>query len=348
MGAVLNWKFLLGIFTVSTLLVGCTTIESPDSQSATESATASPEQSPTVSEEPIPVGLTPEELEELIRKTPESKDLASLSAHIMEIETAASSLEPFEIQYEVGPTAVREKVEMVVNRFSEKLKMFQLLGLDSLDQDWVLVSENDYQWWVDYRLGQDPDYPIELWNSELKELGHCRLSSDVLCGAGNAVNGRDYQDNVVGTRFTDRGLDYVTRHEGAHFYQSMFGYGGRCWFAEGQATFFETYLETSSRSRSQVIQTLRRSPSNVAESSEEEFVELLETDRVCTPDYRVAYDLGMLIFEYLYMNFSLLQIHELMVLSSNGSWDEAVTDALGIDSQNLYSEIANYLFAELN
>jgi hypothetical protein len=346
----LNWKILLGFFASSVLLVGCaaTSIVVEEQQPESESVETPVEQSPTSSDEPSQEPLSQEQLEALIRATPESKDLASLALHIMELEEAASSLEPFEIQYVIGPTAVKEKVETVVNRFSEKLKLFQLVGLQSLDQDWVLVSEKDYEWWADYRSSQDPDFPLELWNEELKELGHCRLSSNVFCGAGNAVNGKDYQDNVVGTRFTDRGLDYVSRHEAAHFYQSMFGYGGKCWFAEGQATFFETYLETSSRSRSQVIQTLRGSPSNVAESSEAEFFELLETDRVCTPDYRVAYDLGMLIFEYLYMNFSLLQIHELMVLSSDGSWEQAVTDALGIDSKELSSQVASYLFSELN
>lgn len=383
----LGWRVLIGFVAAATLLAGCTaatqpatqpktqpttqsatqpksqeTTEStaePNSQATTESTaqatetnTAEPEPSETSNaeptEEPARALLSREQLDALIRATPASKDLAGLKVHVEAIEEAASQLEPFEVVYEIGPTAVPEKVEAVINRFSDKLKMYQLVGLESLGMDWVLVSEKDYEWWVDYRLDQDADYPLDLWNAELNELGHCRLSSNVFCGAGNTVNGKEYQDNVVGTRFTDRGIDYVSRHEAAHFYQAVFGYGGKCWFAEGQATFFETYLETSSRSRSQVIATLRQSPSNVAESSETRFFELLESDGVCFPDYRVAYDLGMLVFEYLYMNFSLLQVHELMVLSSNGSWDQAVAETLGVNAQDLSREIASYLFSALN
>jgi hypothetical protein len=77
---------------------------------------------------------------ELITSLPEVKSRDGLKSHFRAIEEAAIPLEPFEIEYTTGPTAVPSKVEKVVGRFSEKLKLFQLLGLDSLDQDWVLAS----------------------------------------------------------------------------------------------------------------------------------------------------------------------------------------------------------------
>jgi hypothetical protein len=313
------------------------TAEATSESEPTETAEATSESDPTVSLE---------ELRGLINEVPRP-DLESLRQHFLLIDNGAQGLEPFPIEYQIGPTAVPEKVELVINRFSQKMKMFQLVGLESLDQDWVLASEKDYEWWVEYRSNQDPDFPLELWNAELKELGHCRLSPTVFCGAGNGVNGKNYQDNVVGTRFTDRGLDYVSRHEGAHFYQAVFGYGGRCWFAEGQATFFETYLETSSRSRSQVIQELLRSPSNIGDASEQELTDLVSRDAVCNPDYRVAYDLGMLAFEYLYMNFSFAQVHDLMVRSSVISWDEAVVEVLSVDPSELNRALSSYIYAQI-
>jgi hypothetical protein len=224
--------------------------------------------------------------------------------------------------------------------------MFQFLGLDSLDQDWVLASEKDYQWWVDFRSAQDPSFPVEMWNEKINELGHCRLSADVFCGAGNTVNGKNYQDNVVGTAFTNRGIDYVSRHESAHFYQAVFGYGGRCWMAEGQATFFETYLESSSRSRDQVLLSLSGSPLGIAQLSESELLGLLENDQICQPDSNIAYDLGMLGYEYLYMNFSFLDVHELQVLSSTEGWDQAVSEVLGIEASELNAALAAYIIAE--
>jgi hypothetical protein len=318
------------------LLAGCSV--SPD---PSNSIPASPE----ASEEAI-VELTQEQITELISSLPEVKTLEALKAHYKAIDEAAKQLEPFQIEYTTGPTAVQSKVDMVVGKFSEKLKMFQFLGLESLDQDWVLASEKDYQWWVDFRSAQDPDFPLELWNEDINELGHCRLSADIFCGAGNTVNGKNYQDNVVGTSFTTRGLDNVSRHEAAHFYQAVFGYGGRCWMAEGQATFFETYLESSSRSRADVLAELNNSPAGITSVSEEEMLRLLSNDQICQGDSNIAYNLGMLGYEYLYMNFSFLDIHKLQVLSSSESWDEAVSQVLSIEASDLNAALAAYIFTE--
>jgi len=318
------------------LLSGCSL--SPDSSN---SIPASPE----ASEEAI-AELTQEQITELITSLPEAKTLEALKAHYKAIDEAAKQLEPFEIEYTKGPTAVQSKVDSVVARFSEKLKMYQFLGLDSLDQDWVLASEKDYQWWVDFRAGQDPSFPLELWNDDINELGHCRLAADVFCGAGNTVNGKNYQDNVVGTAFTNQGIDYVSRHESAHFYQAVFGYGGRCWMAEGQATFFETYLESSSRSRAEVRARLGDSPAGLVQLSESELLGILTSDQICQGDSNIAYDLGMLGYEYLYMNFSFLDVHNLQVLSSTEGWDEAISQVLGIESSELNAALAAYVFAE--
>jgi hypothetical protein len=160
------------------------------------------------------------------------------------------------------------------------------------------------------------------------------------------VNGKNYQDNVVGTAFTNQGIDYVSRHESAHFYQAVFGYGGRCWMAEGQATFFETYLESSSRSRAEVLARLGDSPAGLVQLSESELLGILTSDQICQGDSNIAYDLGMLGYEYLYMNFSFLDVHNLQVLSSTEGWDEAISQVLGIESSELNAALAAYVFAE--
>jgi hypothetical protein len=288
-----------------------------------------------------------EDLEALIRSTPSVADLDGLAEHINELEFAASFLAPIEISYTLGPTADPERVGRVIDSFANKLKIYQLLGLEALGMDWLIVSEQDFRWWVDFRIAQDPDYPVDVWNETRGELGHCRLSPEVFCGAGQTVSGNEYQDNVVGTKFDDQGIDYVARHEAAHFYQAVFGYGGRCWMAEGQATFFETYLESSSRSRSQVIASLLTSFGSVDWSDQATLTTLMRNNSICDDDYRVAYDLGMLAYEYLYLNFSFFQIHELQVVSSKQPWSEAVSAVLGIDSGLLDASLAGYIFEQL-
>jgi hypothetical protein len=320
------------------LLTGCAV---PTDSTSPNSAT------PEASEEAV-AQLTEQQISELISSLPEEKSLEGLKNHFRSIDDAASQLEPFKIEYTTGPTAVQSKVDKVVAKFSEKLKMFQFLGLESLDQDWVLASEKDYQWWVDFRSSQDSSFPVEMWNEEINELGHCRLSADIFCGAGNTVNGKNYQDNVVGTSFANRGLDNVSRHEAAHFYQAVFGYGGRCWMAEGQATFFETYLESSSRSRADVLAELDNSPTGITSVPEDEMLRLLSNDQICQGDSNIAYNLGMLGYEYLYLNFSFLDVHDLQVLSSTEGWDLAVSEVLGQASADVDRKMASYIFSELN
>jgi hypothetical protein len=301
-----------------------------------------PERTNAVSAQP-----TDAQISELISSLPEEKSLVDLAIHFRAIDEAASQLEPITIEYTTGPTADQSKVAKVVAKFSEKLKVFQLLGLASLNQDWVIASEKDYEWWVDYRSAQDPKFPVDMWNEKSNELGHCRLDSDVLCGAGNEVRGKNYQDNVVGTNFSDRGLEYISRHEATHFYQAVFGYGGRCWMAEGQATFFETYLESSSRSRSEILARLSESPAGLAQLSESKLLRLITSDEVCQGDSNIAYDLGLLGFEYLYSNFGFLDVHKLQVLSSKKSWGEAVIEVLELDAKDLNRRLAGYIFSEM-
>jgi hypothetical protein len=73
---------------------------------------------------------------------------------------------------------------------------------------------------------------------------------------------------------------------------------------------------------------------------------LLENDQICQPDSNIAYDLGMLGYEYLYMNFSFLDVHELQVLSSTEGWDQAVSQVLGIEASELNAALAAYISAE--
>jgi len=116
--------------------------------------------------------------------------------------------------------------------------------------------------------------------------------------------------------------------------------------AEGQATFFETYLESSSRSRGDVLARLKTSALGIKDLSESELLQLLANDQVCHSDPNIAYDLGMLGYEYLYINFSFLDVHKFQVLSSTQSWDEAVSQVLGIESSQLNAALAAYVFAE--
>jgi hypothetical protein len=54
----------------------------------------------------------------------------------------------------------------------------------------------------------------------------------------------------------------------------------------------------------------------------------------------------MLGYEYLYMNFSFLDVHNLQVLSSTEGWEQAVPQVLGLEASELNAALAAYIFAE--
>lgn len=274
---------------------------------------------------------------------PAEKTISALRTHIQALDRQAQQLTPMTLDFTAGPTTDPEAVRRVVDTFAAKLKLFQLVGLERLTMSWVIASEKDYAWWRDRRLAELPNYPVSLWDTAANELGHCRLDPTVFCGAGHAIGGRTYQDNVVGTAFVDRGLNYVARHESAHFYQGVFGYGSRCWFAEGQATFFETYLETTSRSRDMIISQLKVNPTGVAQLSQAELQRRIADNSICTGSSNIAYELGMLAMEYLYMNYSFQKIHELQSQGRTMSWDQGVREFLGADPQVINAGIAAHI-----
>ena len=123
---------LISLLAVASLfLAGCATVEPSVEPTASEIATQQvetetqtepgeapePEPEPEPESEPKPEpAVTTLELMELINTVP-SSDLESLRQHFVLIDEGAQSLEPFPIEYQMGPTAVPEKVELVIDRF---------------------------------------------------------------------------------------------------------------------------------------------------------------------------------------------------------------------------------------
>ena len=139
------------LLTGAVLLLTSCSLASPGSPKL---GSPKPEKTNTVSAKP-----TDGQISTLIRSLPGGASSDDLAIHFRAIDEAASHSEPFAIKHTTGPTADPSKVSKVVTKFSEKLKLFQLLGLESLNQDWVIASEKDHQWWVEFRSAQDSTFP---------------------------------------------------------------------------------------------------------------------------------------------------------------------------------------------
>jgi hypothetical protein len=54
----------------------------------------------------------------------------------------------------------------------------------------------------------------------------------------------------------------------------------------------------------------------------------------------------MLGYEFLYQNFSFVDVHNLQVRSSTKGWDKAVSEGLSLNAQELNRNLATYIFNE--
>ena len=322
-------------------------VQSPQPVEPTPLPTQTPTPTPTPTPAPSPSATAAPQNPNPESTLPTLRTLAGLNAHMQQIELKARSQPDFKFNYTSSPRANPRAIQEVVGAFVQKIKIFQLVGLEKINMNWVLSAEIDHAWWRQTRLNQLSSYPVSLWDNSKNVLGHCNLSSDVFCGAGTSIGGTLYQDNVVGTAFSGRGLQTVSRHEAAHFYQQEAGFGDVCWFAEGQATFVEVQLDAMDR-RSWFIDRLKANPTGVGMLTASQIQTALNRNTICDGSSYIRYDLGMLVFEYLMLNYTMSDIHKAQLYMKQFDWQAAVQNVLKTDITDLNAQIAGYVHREIN
>jgi len=149
---------------------------------------------------------------------------------------------------------------------------------------WVLMSENDYDWWyskVTELQGNNSIYP---WDPKTNIFGHCQLSIKAFCGYGNTqigTNGKHtlFQYNVIGSEFKDKPVGNTVNHETVHFYQlsNIIGFPSDlpCWYTEGQASFYGNVL-SDTNDRNYEINRFSKSFPNAKNLDSKGWVKLLD------------------------------------------------------------------------
>ena len=307
----------------------------------TSSKNASPIQDPTPISSPIRVLKTWEQLRQKINN---------------QFTERFKSERDIDIEFVMSPTVNREKAEETAKAYREAgrywTKFYGTKGPYSIV--WVLLSENDYDWWkakVSELEGGRASYP---WDPETNLFGHCQLSARAFCGYGNTqvgANGKQtlFQYNVIGSRFTDKPVSNVVHHESVHFYQlsnnQTFPNDLPCWYVEGQATYYGNSLSMSNDRDWEYQWVVNTVPDARKKSAAEwhQYLEQLQRNpEECRKD-RKNYSIGSILWEYLVLNHSEENLHKVLIFMRDRTWSQATQEILGISASDLNLKLAEYI-----
>lgn len=347
--------------TIRALLVGALLVLSgcaTESNDDTVTATAVPTEATAVVADPEPA-LTYDEdrIRELIATVPEGDDWEAIAAHIIEINEMASLGPGIQLDAELSPTVDQAKATETIDAYSKAMGMWTFFDVSEVPIVWSIMSEVDYDWW--YQRVQDIETPrpaLDVWNPETNLLGHCYPDAYSYCGYGNPTeSGFMFQYLLIGSKYEGAPNRNTVHHEAAHYYQVAFpGHleADRilpCWFIEGQASFIGNSIAATYNAADPMSRFQRTLPGDATWTLEQ--WEVLLDDLTYNDNAKsecrkteINYTLGAAIFEYLYGNYSMLDIHDLYLEAiATKDWNAATTAALGLTADELNSELALYV-----
>ena len=311
-----------------------------------------------------PIEFRPQIIEEMIRESPNLNDWTELYSRIEVINDMASLGLGLPLDAELSPTVQRDIANEAISAYSHAMGLWTFFGVDDVNVTWTLMSEDDYDWWVERVRTIEGDHPaLDVWVEGPNLLGHCYLNAYSFCGYGNtqSVLGTSFQYNVIGSKYRGSGSlgrSNTVLHESVHFYQASLSEDLRsvtpCWFEEGQATLIGNaasgypggFSYGAKNELNRFGQKLRGDSTWTVSEWKELFDSYVADGQARDECLQsgVGYTTGAAAFEYLYMNFSMWQIHEVTLRAlETGSWELAVPEVLGITSEELNSRLSGYM-----
>ena len=265
------------------------------------------------------------------------------------------------INYTLSPTVNKDLAEKTIAAYSRGMRLWTNLYKQERPINWVIMSERDYEWWrIQVPIAEGSQGDLSAWNNSTNIFGHCGLSANAYCGYGvGRGSGQNYKVVfylVIGSARQSLEM-LVAHHEATHFYQESFFQGNSnnvlpCWFAEGQATFFENaigpYLGNETYGRKWQINRIYTQYPDAKNSTSAQWLSRIQgwktTNRCTEGDMHYAF--GMLAFEAIHSEYSVEQMHQVLQEMINGSnWSGSLVKVLGISESALDEKIANYAFS---
>jgi hypothetical protein len=255
----------------------------------------------------------------------------------------------------LSPTVNRAKAQETIDAYNNAMKFWTPLQEMKKPLHWVLMSENDYDWWRKTVIEIEGAYASTgVWNPINNELGHCRVQASAFCGYGSVYpNGTNFQYNLIGSSFAGKPSPHVVHHEAVHFYQMQIGLSYQkfpWWLIEGQANFYGWNLAERDKvemHRNREKGRLAAAVPNAAKFTQAEWVKLI---RDCTANNTfcfkngLGYSVGWFAMEHLMSKISIAEMHKLSIeVAGSMTWQTAIPNYIKISADQLDSEIAEYL-----
>jgi hypothetical protein len=298
---------------------------------------------------------------------PNADTSAPLSNRILSSYAASLNQSDYKIQFTLCPGITQQRANDLIEAYQRAMKFWAQFYSPTKPIQWVLMGESDYNCWLENVRKLEGSFSDErVWDAKTNIMGHCQISASSFCGYGTAVrpNGVFVQYNLVGSKFQGKSDPAVVHHEAVHLYQMSLQSENintsrantlPAWFVEGQANLFGPVISRDgkfSNYRNTEIDRLKRVIRNAASMTAMEWTKelaRLDTDYEFVFKNELGYSLGWLVLERVYQDYSLNQMHALLVEINKGSdWSSALSKVLQISKDALYEKVGTYLAAEIN
>jgi hypothetical protein len=308
----------------------------------------------------------PDHIAVKVRELPDGTHWSKVWAHLREVNELAELGPGIVLEAELSPTVNREKAQETIDAYTRAMGLWSFFEMETVPAVWSLMSENDYDWWYERVSAIEGAYPaLDVWDRESNRMGHCYPDAYSFCGYGNpqASTGITFQYNIIGSAYRGEPNRNTVAHEAVHFYQDSLSQSYDnfmpCWFVEGQATLIGNAISgqgtgQASYGPSELSRLDRRIPGDETWSTDQ-WKQLLddyfydpEAKTECV-DQEINYTFGSLIFEYLYANYTMWEIHELTkTAAETENWEAALTSHLDMTVGEFHTMLAEFLHGQFN
>ena len=295
---------------------------------------------------PTPTVVTPTPLPSPVVQTPATKLENIHQIYKNMSDSFETKSQNFKITVIKSPMVNEKRVEEIVSAYEKSINSYQIPT--SFKITWVFVSENEKDWWIKKSLQIDSRPNPTWWNSD-----HCKISSVVVCGYGNASINNPIFYMVVGSSSKwEANHQIIADHEAVHMYQviAWSSAHANCWVVEGHANAMGIAMsakvsDMTSYRQSQIVE-LRKIFPKYKSFSVEDWINAynrINSDSNFCFNNNAGYSMGMIAIESMYSFYDGKKVNQFLVdYSKTRNFNQSLISHFNINENQFYKNVAEY------